>query len=156
MRLSYAVFALFASFFLLLTIIPPILASEGVFWAEGFANSVYSPFCHQLPERSLFILGIQMPVCARCFGIYAGIAVGALLYPFISDGKVPDRWVIFAAAAPLVLDGATQLIGLRESFNLLRVATGLVFGSAVPFYIIPVFDEILGGRRIFIRGRRLL
>lgn len=33
------------------------------------------PVCHQLPERSIFINQIPMPVCGRCFFIYLGGSV---------------------------------------------------------------------------------
>ena len=28
--------------------------------------------CHQLPERSFFFKGYQLPICARCLGIILG------------------------------------------------------------------------------------
>jgi uncharacterized membrane protein len=34
--------------------------------------------CHQRPERSFHLAGIQLPVCARCFGLYASGAAGAV------------------------------------------------------------------------------
>jgi uncharacterized membrane protein len=37
-----------------------------------------SLICHQLPERSYQLWAAQMPVCARCAGIYFGAACGAL------------------------------------------------------------------------------
>jgi hypothetical protein len=37
-----------------------------------------SLICHQLPERSYHLWAAQMPVCARCAGIYLGAACGAL------------------------------------------------------------------------------
>jgi uncharacterized membrane protein len=46
----------------------------------AFALAMYaagSLICHQRPERSFHLLGAQMPVCARCVGIYAGAAVAA-------------------------------------------------------------------------------
>ena len=33
--------------------------------------------CHQRPERSFHIDAAQLPVCARCLGIYAGAAIGS-------------------------------------------------------------------------------
>jgi hypothetical protein len=49
----------------------------------GFALVVYaagSVICHQRPERSFHLLGAQLPVCARCIGIYVGAAVMAGLW----------------------------------------------------------------------------
>jgi Predicted membrane protein (DUF2085) len=43
---------------------------------------VGSLLCHQRPERSFFLWGSQMPVCARCLGIYAGAAIAAIALPF--------------------------------------------------------------------------
>ena len=41
----------------------------------AFALGVYAighVVCHQLPARSFHLWGAQLPVCARCTGIYAG------------------------------------------------------------------------------------
>jgi len=40
--------------------------------------AIGSLICHQLPERSYHLWSAQMPVCARCAGIYFGAACGAL------------------------------------------------------------------------------
>ncbi len=37
-----------------------------------------SLICHQLPERSFRLWTAQMPVCARCAGIYFGVAIAAI------------------------------------------------------------------------------
>jgi len=39
--------------------------------------AVGSLVCHQLPERSYHLWTAQMPVCARCTGIYFGAVLGA-------------------------------------------------------------------------------
>src|SRR5438552_12223990 len=36
-----------------------------------------SIICHQLPGRTFHVGSAQMPVCARCTGIYAGAAMAA-------------------------------------------------------------------------------
>ena len=41
--------------------------------------AVGAVICHQRPERSFFIAAHQMPVCARCTGIYIGAAVAVIL-----------------------------------------------------------------------------
>jgi hypothetical protein len=51
---------------------------------------VGSLLCHQRPERSFFLWGSQLPVCARCTGIYAGAAIAALALLFVARLK-PSR-----------------------------------------------------------------
>jgi len=111
--------------------------------------SIYSPICHQLPERSYFIFNHKMGVCARCFGIYTGALVGMLIYPFIrglDNFKIPNKWYLILALIPMGIDGTTQLLGLRESFNELRFITGFIGGFVALFYILPV---LLKGLREF-------
>ena len=65
--------ALFAAAWLLLLITAPFLTipAAGVLYAAG------ALICHQLPDRSFHVQAIQLPVCARCFGLYGGAAVGS-------------------------------------------------------------------------------
>ncbi|XRO75268.1 DUF2085 domain-containing protein [Methanocaldococcus sp. 28A] len=107
-----------------------------------YIYTAYSLICHQLPKRSYFIFGYKMAVCARCFGIYTGYLVGMLIYPFIkklNDFKIPNKWYLIFALTPMAIDGTTQLIGLRESFNELRFITGFIAGFVSVFYIMPIF-----------------
>src|SRR5258705_5643101 len=43
------------------------------------AYAIGGVICHQLPERSYQLWGAQMPVCARCAGIYFGAAIAAIV-----------------------------------------------------------------------------
>ena len=50
-----------------------------LFAAPGVLFPLGHFICHQRPERSFFIGGQQLPVCARCTGLYLG---AALAIPF--------------------------------------------------------------------------
>lgn len=88
--------------------------------------------CHQIPERSFFVGGYQMPVCARCFGMIAGEIfgiVGALLLavPFC---------VCAIILIPMVIDGTLQYKTSYTSNNGKRFATGLLFGFGFSHLIV--------------------
>lgn len=90
-------------------------------------------WCHQRSERSLFINGNQMPVCARCFGIFFGVSFGLGISIFIRTRVNKDIHkkilILFALGyTPLAVDGVGQLVGLWHSTNLLRLLTGTFAG----------------------------
>ena len=45
----------------------------------GMLYAAGSLICHQLPDRSFHVDLFQLPVCARCFGLYAGGAIGSTM-----------------------------------------------------------------------------
>lgn len=66
---------------------------------SGVALAVYAVgavVCHQLPARSFHLWGAQMPVCARCTGIYFGAAVA----PAIAWVRVKARRMTTRTSAP--------------------------------------------------------
>jgi uncharacterized membrane protein len=86
-------------------------------------------FCHGIPRRCLTLWNVPMPICARCTAIYGGALFGivaARVLPWMSERAA--RYVMYAAATPLGIDGLTQLTTLRESTNTLRLATGVIGG----------------------------
>ncbi len=96
--------------------------------------------CHQRPERSFHIAGMQMPVCARCFGLYVSGAAG-LLFAWISRLRVPGRvtkLMMATAAAPITITVALEMIGLISTTNLLRMSTGLPLGFAAGLLVVSV------------------
>ncbi|MCX8198269.1 MAG: DUF2085 domain-containing protein [Candidatus Micrarchaeota archaeon] len=89
--------------------------------------------------------GYKLPVCARDLGIYLSMLFGAIILPFFqkpSSQEFPSKWILVAAAIPIGLDGATQLLGLRESSNELRLATGAIIGVVLPFFVLPILNSV--------------
>jgi uncharacterized membrane protein len=94
--------------------------------------------CHQLPERSFYLAGFQIPVCARCLGIYAGAAVASSIH--VLGAFVPEsRWwrilaprdarrVFFLAALPTLLTIALESGGMWRGTNTIRAIAGVVLG----------------------------
>src|ERR1043165_9302763 len=54
----------------------PLLRAHGHEALALLAYRVFAALCHQIPERSFYLAGQPLAVCARCFGIYAGFALG--------------------------------------------------------------------------------
>ena len=128
----------------------PYLRSRGSGWA-AFLYSCFAPLCHQRPERSFRAFGFPLAVCARCTGIYLGSFLGLAAYPFrrgFGALRLPRLAALAAATAPLAVDAAGQALGLWDTPALIRLATGLLWGSILPFYFMTGVGELLtAGRR---------
>lgn len=90
---------------------------------------VGSVLCHQHPERSFFLWGSQMPVCARCTGIYAGAAIAALALPFVAWLK-PSRST--GVPPPLACEGGERRRGSPTRLRREGGARMLLILSIVP------------------------
>ena len=91
--------------------------------------------------------GYKLPVCSRDVAIYLAMLLGALALPFVQkmEGEEwPSKWLLLAACVPIAIDGGTQLLGMRESSNAIRMVTGAIVGVALPFYIVPMLNSIWG------------
>jgi uncharacterized membrane protein len=47
-------------------------------WLSAVAYGLGGLVCHQRPERSFHLAGAQLPVCARCTGLYVSGALGVV------------------------------------------------------------------------------
>lgn len=105
-----------------------------------FVRHAYAPLCHQLPERTLLLQGLAMPICSRCAGIYAGLVLGVL-------ACIPRSWlgamprVVTVAAAAMALDVSTQALGLHAPWHPSRLATGLALGWSVTAWLVRTLRE---------------
>lgn len=107
--------------------------------------SIFKMTCHQLPERSYFILGYQIPVCVRCTGIYTGLIIGMIIYPIfkkINSAKLPNLKYLLPFFLPLIIDGSSQLLNLYPSPHYVRFFTGVLASASMIFCIMPVAVSI--------------
>jgi uncharacterized membrane protein len=116
----------------------------------GLFNAIGHLVCHQVPARTLWVGGQYLPVCARDTGAYLGFYIGYLLLPLRNkDARgPPNLWMTLLMVAPLIVDAATQLAGLRTSTNELRLVTGLVFGAALAPLLVYLLGQIPTSRRL--------
>ena len=139
-RRAWAAAAAVAAGLVGLIVAAPLLRAGG---ALAAADAVYRGFglvCHQLGERSFYVSGFQLAVCARCFGLYAGALAGVAAYPLIrplSRRDSPARWWLAAAAVPTSVDFALGLLGVWENTHASRFLTALLLGVALAFYVVP-------------------
>lgn len=102
------------------------------FLAIAFAlQRGFALVCHQRPERSFFIFGAPVAVCARCLGIYLGAAIGLLLR---TSRRIAIRLLTIAAALNL-LDVATEFAGLHGNWMGVRFVLGIALGTAAGLVI---------------------
>lgn len=119
---------------------------------KRFADLAGSLICHQLPERSLMIDGLQLPVCARDTGIYLGIFVSAafiLLFRRRRSDRPPSvgqAVVLCVMMLPMLFDGFGSYLGAYVTNNTARILTGALFGVPIPLFLMPLANFKLTGR----------
>ncbi|MDF2612017.1 MAG: hypothetical protein K0R92_3491 [Lachnospiraceae bacterium] len=83
--------------------------------------------CHQMPERSFFINGYQMPLCSRCFGVIIGYILAIPI--FLVMGFIKS--LSFAGCLIMFVDWFIQFVGIRKSTNTRRLITGIPGGFGI-------------------------
>jgi uncharacterized membrane protein len=125
--------------------VAPRMAGSNSATKLGLVAPLYaigSVICHQRPERSFQFAGVAWPVCARCTGIYAGAALGALV-ALIGErraGWSPTvrraRLAIAVAAVPTVATLLFEWLTGVAPLNITRFLAGGPLGAAVAWVIV--------------------
>jgi uncharacterized membrane protein len=86
--------------------------------------------------------GYKVAICERDVAIYGSMFLMGLLFALMR-GHLPRlkaKWLLLFAL-PMILDGGTQLIGLRSSSWQLRLITGGLFGVGLIWFAYPYIEE---------------
>ena len=121
------------------------LATEIVFLAGSL-------ICHQRPDRSFFWAGHQLPVCARCTGLYLSALTGVLAWAAI---KSATRWqrrpidprtaraLFVAAAMPTAISLASGSLGIWDGSNITRALIAVPLGATAGVIVAAVATKDL-------------
>jgi uncharacterized membrane protein len=134
----------------------PLLAAAGHTNLSFVVYRAFAGLCHQLPERSFELAGHPLAVCARCAGVFAGFAAGALLHPLARGFRrmdAPPRFWLALAVLPTTIDFALHVVGLWPNTHWSRALTGALAGGGLVFYVLPGLVQIAESRRASRGGR---
>lgn len=135
-------------------VVAPMAKANGLTGLSAPLYHFFSYICHQIPERSFHIESEPFGVCSRCFGVYAGLFLGFVVFPLwrrIDDIEPLPRFWLFLSLVPMGVDWSLTAFGIWENTHLSRLVTGLILGFACATYIVPAIVEIT---RNFTRRRR--
>jgi len=127
----------------------------------GKLDAIGYAVCHRIPERSFHIGDYQLPLCARCSGMYLGALAGLVFQSGLGwkRGKAP-HWSIIAVlvlfVAAFAIDGANSYLYLIKQLrpgilpqvpnvyipnNTLRLLTGSGMGLGIAAMLFPAFNQ---------------
>jgi uncharacterized membrane protein len=110
--------------------LPPMVAA--VFYAAG------AFICHQRPDRSFHLDAAQLPVCARCLGVYAGAASGSIIAH--APGlvlRLRPRTLLVMGLVPTLVTLVVEWSDLADPGNVVRGAAGVPIGLAAALVLVP-------------------
>ena len=116
-----------------------------LFLAPDLLFPVGTVICHQRPERSFFVDGRQLPVCARCTGLYVGSALAApvALLAATSAAVIGARRILVAAALPTLVTWTLEFAGLVPFANITRFVAAIPLGFVTAWLVL---GELRGSR----------
>lgn len=125
-----------------LVLAAPLALAHGYTVLPAIVYEAAGLICHQRPERSFHLVGIQLPVCARCFGLYASGAAGAVMACLAGHsgaGRAPARSAAFAivtAAIPTALTLILEWIGLLQPGGVARAIAAVPLGAMAGWLLV--------------------
>lgn len=128
---------------IMLSFAAPILHYINLEATSNLIYNILSIFCHQYPQRSLWIFHFPCGVCVRCLFIFIGAYVG-LQESLTSSFEQRYCWNNLSRGIMLILpaaaDASIQLVMTYESSSFLRATTGFLAGLGVAYMLYPLAE----------------
>lgn len=154
-----------------LPILAPVLYHWGYDGPAAFIHRVFSPLCHQLPERSFFLfgpsvtysygelavllgqgtvpqrwvgsadIGFKMAICQRDVAVYGSMVLAGFAFNWLRSLRPLPVRRFLLFIVPMAVDGGGQLFGLWSSTWLTRLITGALFGVACIALTYPYLEQ---------------
>jgi uncharacterized membrane protein len=124
----------------------------------GKADAVGYAVCHRIDVRSFHLGERQIPLCARCSGMYLGAVLGLGLQAWLRPRRAGSpSWRVLIGlgllAATFAVDGLNSYLHLipgaprlYEPQNWLRLFTGSGMGLALAGMLYPAFNQTIWAR----------
>lgn len=118
--------------------------------------------CHRITERSFTVAGRQLPLCARCTGMYLGVTLTFVVLSLAGRRRwssLPPPKVLAVLVGFIVLMGIDGINSYSHFFpkaphlytpqNWLRLLTGMGAGLAMGVIVYPALAQTLWREQIF-------
>jgi len=141
-RPAALVLAVGALLWVAILVATPVALAHGYVTAPALIYQACALICNQRPERSFHLAGLQLPVCARCLGLYASGAFGAVVACVGADRADGDsatrdtRWALAIAAAPTALTLGCEWIGLWYPSGAARALAAIPLGAVAGWVVV--------------------
>jgi len=118
----------------------------------GKADAIGYAVCHRIDLRSFHLGYRQIPLCARCSGMYLGAMLGLIFQAVIGRRRtgIPSWKIIVPIslfAVAFIIDGLNSFLslfpgapGIYEPSNTYRLITGTGMGLAIAIVLYPAFN----------------
>lgn len=138
--LNLKLFFILLIFLWTLGIFSPCLIKRENLLTYHILKMVYSPVCHQNPERSFSCNHLYLMVCARCTGIYFGALVVSLLNLLPVSVSISKKFLLYSAI-PMLIDIISINLGFYHYNKVIAFVTGNIFGASVFIFIFEVVKD---------------
>jgi len=113
---------------------------------------IFSFLCSQDALRSFAMAGRFLPVCQRCTGLYIGMGISCIYLLVSGDYRkgVPARSIVYVNIASLLAMPVFGF-GVLDPGAGWRLWSGLIYGNALVFLLVPATVVICSQGERFIR-----